>query len=479
MKNALDLKAITPYELLQIENYSDILEFRCPNTNLLIWPLVRDNFFRLLLSKIFYQEWINYNLNKNYLHIIINKLFFFKNLYSLINLTLNHSFKLKKSKILFNKSNYEEYKFHRIIDHFIKLNNKQHYTLSKSIEKNFFQKTFDKNIYYLKLKLKIINFFYFFKKKNLSTAKKLTVLISNRIESNLGIKLTNQELKKLIKTNSVIIHQLNREYKLLNKLVKKIYPKIAIIEEASYSHNAILNYVLHKHGIRVAEPQHGLISKGHLNYNYSKLIRDSKEYKLYLPDDFLGYGKYWTRQINLKINKYNIGNPNYKFLKSEEFKKIKRRKKILLISDGLDTNIYINFANDLFFLLDSSYEIFIRPHPIEYNNFLIKYKKNLKNINIDYEKNIYKSLSETRCVISEMSTVLYEAINIVPQIFLWKTPKSSFIINRHPFNSFRNLKELVNKIINNDRFNNKININNYWQQNWKKNYKNYLNRHIK
>ena len=351
MKNTIKSNFVSPKKILQIENHRDILEFRCLNTNILIWPLLRDNFFNLLLSKLFYKNWINYNLEKNYLYIIINKFFFFKYLFSIINLILNQSFRLKKKKIIFLKSTYNEYKFNRIIDHFIKLNKKDYFTFSKSLNKSFYGKTFDKNIYYFELKLKIINFFCIVKKKDLFIARKLTILLANRIKKILGITLTKKEVKKLIKINSIQISEINNKFQLINKLVNKICPKVAIVEEASCSHNAILNYVLHKRGVRVAEPQHGFISNGHLSYNYSKLIRANKEYKLYLPDDFLGYAKWWNNQINSKIKKYNIGNPNYIYPKSSNLQEINQRKKILFISDGLDTKRYIDLANDLFFFI--------------------------------------------------------------------------------------------------------------------------------
>ena len=54
MKKNLKLNVIKPNALLEIENHIDILKFRCSNTNILIWPILRDNFFRLLLSKFFY-----------------------------------------------------------------------------------------------------------------------------------------------------------------------------------------------------------------------------------------------------------------------------------------------------------------------------------------------------------------------------------------------------------------------------------------
>ena len=76
MKITIKSNFVTPKKILQIENHRDILEFRCLNINILFWPLLRDNIFNLLLLKLFYKNWINYNLEKNYLYIVINKFFF-------------------------------------------------------------------------------------------------------------------------------------------------------------------------------------------------------------------------------------------------------------------------------------------------------------------------------------------------------------------------------------------------------------------
>ena len=121
----------------------------------------------------------------------------------------------------------------------------------------------------------------------------------------------------------------------------------------------------------------------------------------------------------------------------------------------------------------------MRPHPIEYNNFLMNYKKILQNIKIDKERNIYESLKNTRCVISEMSTVLFEAINRVPQIFVWRTAKSNFAIKNHPFNTFSNTQILAKKIIHKNNFNKKYLVDMFWKKDWKRNYLNYLNKHIR
>ena len=43
-------------QLLEIENDSTFLEFRCPRSGVLLWPLVRNQFLRQLISDLYYQQ---------------------------------------------------------------------------------------------------------------------------------------------------------------------------------------------------------------------------------------------------------------------------------------------------------------------------------------------------------------------------------------------------------------------------------------
>ena len=45
-----------------------ILNFRCEKTNLIVWPILREEFFNLVISKLYYEsEFINYNVKNNLL----------------------------------------------------------------------------------------------------------------------------------------------------------------------------------------------------------------------------------------------------------------------------------------------------------------------------------------------------------------------------------------------------------------------------
>jgi hypothetical protein len=62
---------------------------------------------------------------------------------------------------------------------------------------------------------------------------------------------------------------------------------------------------------------------------------------------------------------------------------------------------------------------------------------------IDESPDLYASLGTAVAVIGETSTALFEAIGIVPRVFVWDTPKSRFYLGDHPFERFAGVEELA------------------------------------
>jgi hypothetical protein len=465
-------------DILLLESDKEILNFRCCKTNLIVWPILRDEFIKLIISKLYYKnEFTNYNVKNSFFKKLIS-------LYKLIKLPLffkNLFFRIKKKDLIYVKSgfgniNLDNKIFDRIMDYFISLNKNDYISLSRSPEFSFFSKYFDKEIYFLSFDENRINLFSRFKKTNLKVSKDITFFLVKKIKKVFNIKINPNEVQRLISYNLFKINSIEKKLSFYKKLIKKIKPKLAIIEGASYSENAILNYALHSSGIRIAEPQHGMINNAHENYNFSSLIRNNKEYKLFLPDDFLAYGKQWSKSINGPFIKHNIGNP-HKSQNTYEKRKNNNSKKILLVSDGINIGMLINLSKKIFILFKKRYEVFIRPHPIETDN-LYKKHKFYKHIKIDNEENLYKSLSDKEIVISEMSTVLYDSLNIVPKIFILRTDKSKFSIPNHPFNEIKDINELIKKVNSNKTLNTKVNLKDYFDGNWKNNYIKYIKKFV-
>lgn len=459
--------------LNEIESNKKLLSFRCNETNVLIWPILRSNFLNLLQSKLFYKEWLNYEKNDSIIIKIIRKLVKLFFLFTNINFYKNIFFKIEKNKILFVKTGYGSIKrkdiiFDKHIDHYLIFAKNNYITFSRS-PYNFKNKIYDNKQYYLDYNEQLFDFFSKFNRKNINISKKISQIVIKDFKKFYNIKFTKNEIDNLIKVNLVSLNSIPKKFLYYKKLIEKINPKIAIIEGASYSYNAILNYVLHQNNCKILEPQHGSIS---VSYKLSDLLLNNQEYKLYLPDVYLSYGKWWSGQVKLPIEKIEIGSPNRKKTKSN-FKNIMQKNNILIISDGLDSDLIIDFAKRLNSILKKKKRIFIRPHPFEKIKWIRENKK-IKNIQIDYEENIFKSLKRKEIVIGELSTVLFDAIGYIPNIFIWRTPKSMFNLTKHPFIEVKNVEEFADKINNIHVQKNKFRINMYYKKNWKKNFQRYL-----
>jgi len=465
-------------DILLLESDREILNFRCCKTNLLVWPILRDEFIKLIISKLYFKdEYRNYNVKNSFFKKIIS-------LYKLIKLPLffkNLFFRIKRKDLIFVKSgfgniNLDNIIFDRNIDYFINLNKNNYITFSRSEQYSFFKKYFDKEMYFLSFDEIKIDLLSRLKKTNLEVSKDITIYLVKKIKKIFNIKINPNEFQRLVRYNLLKINSIEKKLLFYKKLIKKIKPKLAVIEGASYSENAILNYALHSCGVQIAEPQHGVVNKSHDNYNFSSLVRNNKEYKLFLPDDFLAYGKHWSKSINGPFNKYDIGYPH----KSQNIPQKRKRgntKKILLISDGVHFDMLVYMSKKILVSLKKEYEVFIRPHPIERDRLKEKLKF-YKHIKIDNEENIYKSLSDKDFVISELSTVLYDSLNIVPSIFILRTNKSKYAIPNHPFNEVKDINELIKKINSNRIFNIKVNLKEYFSENWKKNYNKYIKKFV-
>jgi hypothetical protein len=374
-----------------LEADSKILDFRCDRTNLIVWPILREDFLNLVISKLYYDNKLtNYNIKSNF----VSKLTSLFKLISVVKLFKNLFFSLKKKDILYFKTGYPEINinnklFNKNIDYFISLNKNNYISFLRSQKFSFFKSYYDKETYHLDFKENIIDLFSRFKNTNQKVSEDITLYLAKKIKKVFNIKLTKIEVQRLIKYNCIKINSIEKKINFYKKLINKIKPKIAIIQNASYSQNAILNYALHDYGVHIAEPQHGILTKGHRNYNFSSLIRNNNEYKMFLPDDLLLYGSYWNKNIKTSLKRYNIGNPHRTQNKQIKKNKLKGNK-ILLVSNGINLDVLPNLAKKLFFLLNQKYELIIRPHPMRkilnimrIINFQIILKLIMKKISIN------------------------------------------------------------------------------------------------
>lgn len=189
----------------------------------------------------------------------------------------------------------------------------------------------------------------------------------------------------------------------LKKLLKKVNPKIVMVNCGSYGHNAaIICYVAKQMGIKVIEPQHGVTYKC-TGYVTPEFIADSKEYNKYLPDTLFTFGDYWKQFVNWKYEMVSVG---YQYLNEYAEKNCNAivTHDFLVISQPMNDEeeekkeLFVKSLSEIF----PDKKILFRIHPAE---------------NFEQQKNIYKDCENVE--ISNSTIVLYEDINRCKSIIGW------------------------------------------------------------
>lgn len=233
-------------------------------------------------------------------------------------------------------------------------------------------------------------------------------------------------------------------------ILDRVRPRLLLKEEACYGPSAMLMSVAREFGITTAEYQHGVVASGHDAYNFAPALRTSTAWRGVLPDWFLGYGQWWTTQFNAPVQTRVIGNPHRSLqLKAmTQMPAVSRAERLLLVlGDGIETEAYLDLARAIASAQPEATVVF-RPHPLERHAVVTRFPTGIplndgRTIELDVQPDIYMSFRRASVVISEMSTGLFEAVGLVPSILLWDTPKSRFTFREHPFTSFSSVDDCL------------------------------------
>lgn len=423
-------------QLLKIENNKKLWEIKCPVTDLPIWPLIRIVYLREIISQKIY--------NSSFSTISAKKSSIFNELYLYIK-ALNWNSKIIKEigeiDVLFITNSVADININgsyknRLTDEFSIYAKNSLTLLEQHKRKHPFPRLNSKILLRLPYQIKVIILSAIQNKLENNEANIIANLFFDEANKNINWNPNNLQKNKLIKFAKRKIRQLPKELELYRKLLKKIKPKKIIGLGLGYGPMMPLLVASRELNIKTAEFQHGVISSGHDAYNFGNDCLKYQELKMMLPDDILLYGSWWESQFNMPINKIIIGNPERIEIEKKITNNIKKR--ILILGDGLDTFKYINLYYQISSLIESA-EILFRPHPLERDT--IK-KLNLYNkINIDSSGSIYEAFNNCDIIISEISTGLFDAIDFVPKILVWKTPKTTFNNIKYPFQEFTTIEE--------------------------------------
>jgi CDP-glycerol glycerophosphotransferase (TagB/SpsB family) len=153
----------------------------------------------------------------------------------------------------------------------------------------------------------------------------------------------------------------------------------------------------------------------------------------------------------------------------------------LILGDGIETTVYLNLCESIADLLGSEAQVVFRPHPLERTSVWAKHPDGMVGkARVDAHQDIYRSFQESGAVVSEVSTGLFEAIGLVPKVFIWDTPKARFSYPLHPFQSFASASELARLVL--DESAGRVSawqMESIWALNWKRNYLDFIEKVVK
>jgi len=458
--------------LLAVENDVRLTTMVCPGTDLLLWPMVRTPFLRLILSDLLYDTPIPaapaagrktrmLGLAQAGLH----------------NLTSRD----QKARVLIRSSPMggdlrHGKRFHRISDYFV-----DHDPAGTVVLEDLGGSALPRNRYNRRVKyhdpilIRATLAAHSSVGQHIGTAKVLVDLLETRAKDHLGWALPSKSRDWYL---ALVARYIARARYLLTgytAMLRRVSPKLLIAEEACYGNTMIcLIAAARSLGITTAENQHGMVSKGHDVYALAPILAASAAYKKMLPDFFLGYGPWWNAQLQVPVTPVVIGNPHGDMMRSTIKPLSGSKTGILVLGDGVESNKYIKLACDLASALPDR-KITLRPHPQEREFFAKNYPTGqIDAVTIDRSPDIYASLAASHIVISEMSTGLFEALGLADRVFMWDTPKARFTLPEHPFETFKNVTSLTSALSASKPHTARHSPQDIWAPNWQDNYSRFV-----
>ncbi len=462
-------------QLIEIENDPTFLDFRCPRTGLLLWPLVRNQFFRQLISDLYYQQApliadvppvprgqalgalarvLGHNVRKGSLRGDV----------LVVGTGAGH----------FQR---EGRWFNRITDYLVQESPVDTVTVEGVIDWHVPNPRWNQRVTYwlpwqgaITIAGKVM-----VRDAHVATARELLEYARRRASELLDLKIADSKMDMLVGMLARKLARLPVMQHAYRRLLERVQPRLVLLEQACYGDFAPFNQVAREMGVRVAEPQHGMVSGGHDAYRYAPLLRESEAYLRCLPHDFLAYGAWWNAQIEVPVQKWVIGNPHYSEQRRGMPPAQLEQTDILLLSDGIEFSLYLALAQELVGLLRGTYRIVLRPHPLERAEVCRLFPDGRAgNVLIDSGRDIYSSFASSYAVVGEVSTGLFEAQGLAGRVLLWETPKARFSYPQHPFLGFADAQELVEALQAPHYDRSAVLETDIWAPNWADNFHGYL-----
>ena len=458
--------------VLQVEDDPRLANMVCPETDMLLWPMVRTPFLRLILSDLLYETPIPTGRGAGRIDQI----------QGLVQAELHNKFKGKmRGQITIRASaigsnTKEGLLFNRLSDYFVDQDPQGTVVLEDLGGRVMPQNRYNSRVlYHDPILVRATIAARLNAKQHYQTATDLVDLLETRAKCELGWTLSAANRDWYL---ALVTRYIARAPRLLSgykALLQKLGTKLLIAEEACYGNSMVcLIAAARELGIPSAEYQHGMVSRGHDAYALAPTLAASPAYRKMLPDYFLGYGRWWNAQLKVPVLPVVIGNPHGDAMRANIHHGTGIKTDVLILGDGIESDTYINFAQKLASQLPKQQVIF-RPHPQERSYFSSKYRTGqMGSVKIDQNPDIYSSLNAAHAVVSEMSTGLFEAVGLADRVLMWATPKANFYLPSHPFETFSDVEALVKALSVPCTRPLEWTVDDIWAPNWQENYRSFI-----
>lgn len=440
------MKPVTLQDLLDVENDGFFAGCVCPSTGILVWPTIRNTFFRMIMSDWLYSSQPLIDTSRKTAMADIAKVAVRAALHNFTHAPLRSSVMILATGAgLFEQDDFSRNRYTRYFSQALGGD-------AWSIEGIFdYEWPLPREGGRLSFSLPGLAAIALFSQIAVTEAvrriaEEVVEQATFRANSLLGWRLDDARRKWLVNSCACQVAGYPLKKKWHMRWLERVKPRLLLVEEGCYGHMAVVNATAREYGVGVAEFQHGLVTGGHDVYNVAPVLERSDAYRRTLPEYFLGYGAWWNRQFNAPTQKVVVGNPHRTALLDCHSSVKKEQGMILVLGEGIETNSYMDFCRKLAGLLPSYFNVVFRPHPMERSRVFASTAGAGQGFHIDHEPDIYPSLARAEVVVAEVTTGLFEAVGLTPRIFVWNTDKSRFSLPNHPFAGFDTVTDLARMI---------------------------------
>ena len=221
------------------------------------------------------------------------------------------------------------------------------------------------------------------------------------------------------------------------RLLDAVQPRLVVMQTAAYGDRSPQIALLKAAGVTVAELQHGWIGPSHAAYNYGSAAAQ-EPLRSRLPDVLLTFGSFWSAGLRGPFGTEVVGRPALDDARATVPALSERDRHVTVVSSVTDAEATTKFTLAVRDALPPEWSVRFRPHPIERPTVARRYPllAAADRIRFDVDRDLYAAMRNSRAVIGEASTVLYEALAMGCPVLVRDSPIARFYADPGVFGPF-------------------------------------------